>query len=142
MVPLAPALQRRFPTHACGSGVVYRSAAGAAVHMLHAGYPAARLCCGGPAAGGVAAPLHVSPAKASLGVGSLVGGLGLLAGELASLGTVEALTLATLAASGAGTADATALAGQRDHGDAEGCACAGAWTARVRLLVHEHELVT
>lgn len=63
-------------------------------------------------AGGVAAPQHVSPAKASLGVGGLVGGIGLLAGDMATpllgmepflpLGAVEALTLATLAASAAG----------------------------------------
>ncbi len=65
------------------------------------------------------APQHLSPAKASLSTGGLVGGLGLLAGDvsswvpslmglesfLPSLGPVEAITLAALAASGAGGDD-------------------------------------
>ncbi|KAG2492363.1 hypothetical protein HYH03_009311 [Edaphochlamys debaryana] len=64
---------------------------------------------GGTREGGVVAPQHVSPAKASLGGGGVAGGLGLLAGELGSwlpllppMGPVEALTMAALAASGAG----------------------------------------
>ncbi|GLC77062.1 hypothetical protein PLESTF_001879200 [Pleodorina starrii] len=74
---------------------------------------------GGTRDGRVVAPQHLSPAKASLGSGGLVGGLGLLAGDwgaswapslqlmgleslLPQLGAVEALTLAALAASGAG----------------------------------------
>lgn len=68
------------------------------------------------AAGRVQAPHHVSPTKASLSTGGLVGGLGLMAGDFTSwlppllglepllpqLGAVEAITLAALAASGAG----------------------------------------
>ncbi|PNH10249.1 Chaperone protein DnaJ [Tetrabaena socialis] len=71
---------------------------------------------GGTRDGRVLAPQHVSPAKASLSTGGLVGGLGLLAGDFSSwvppllglpsllpqLGAVEAVTLAALAASGAG----------------------------------------
>ncbi|KXZ44873.1 hypothetical protein GPECTOR_61g826 [Gonium pectorale] len=69
---------------------------------------------GGTRDGRVVAPQHVSPSKASLGTGGLVGGLGLLAGDMGSwvpgllesvvpqLGAVEAFTLAVLAASGAG----------------------------------------
>ncbi|KAG2447707.1 hypothetical protein HYH02_007167 [Chlamydomonas schloesseri] len=72
---------------------------------------------GGTRTGRVQAPQHVSPTKASLGTGGLVGGLGLMAGGdlsgwlppllgleplLPQLGAVEALTLAALAASGAG----------------------------------------
>ena len=67
-------------------------------------------------AGHVAAPQHLSPAKVSLSTGGLVGALGLLAGNAGSwapsllglesllpgLGAVEAVTLAALAATGAG----------------------------------------
>lgn len=54
----------------------------------------------------------MSPAKASIGTGGLVGGLGLAAGDMAEpllglpgllpIGGAEAITLAVLAASGAG----------------------------------------
>ncbi|GIL47669.1 hypothetical protein Vafri_4436 [Volvox africanus] len=70
---------------------------------------------GGTKEGRVVAPEHLCPTKASLSAGGLVGGLGVLAGEvtwttpfpgletiLPQLGSVEALTLAALAASGAG----------------------------------------
>ncbi|GIL70093.1 hypothetical protein Vretifemale_933 [Volvox reticuliferus] len=70
---------------------------------------------GGTKDGQVVATEHLCPTKASLSAGGLVGGLGLLAGEatwatpllgletlLPQLGSVEALTLAVLAASGAG----------------------------------------
>eukprot|EP00198_Chlamydomonas_reinhardtii_P006088 XP_001695424.1 predicted protein [Chlamydomonas reinhardtii] len=71
---------------------------------------------GGTRSGRVQAPHHVSPTKASLSTGGLVGGLGLMAGDFTSwlppllglepllpqLGAVEAITLAALAASGAG----------------------------------------
>ncbi|GLI58995.1 hypothetical protein VaNZ11_000818 [Volvox africanus] len=70
---------------------------------------------GGTEEGRVVAPEHLCPTKASLSAGGLMWGLGLLSGDatwatplggletvLPQLGSVEALTLAALAASGAG----------------------------------------
>ncbi|GFR51013.1 hypothetical protein Agub_g13340 [Astrephomene gubernaculifera] len=87
---------------------------------------------GGTREGRVVAPQHVSPAKASLGGGGLVGGLGLLAGGglplplglgleslLPQLGAVEALTMAALAASGAGMWASSRTASLRAHHAAE-----------------------
>ncbi|KAG2430256.1 hypothetical protein HXX76_010354 [Chlamydomonas incerta] len=84
---------------------------------------------GGTVAGRVLAPQHVSPTKASLGTGGLVGGLGLMSGDfsgwlppllgleplLPQLGAVEAITLAALAASGAGMWAHQRPATQRSH---------------------------